>query len=439
MDVEGAPQSYCSTKVVFILFGVASLLGWNALLTELDFFNLFLPSMKPYVSFGFLNYILNIVFQFILVWKKTIMPMKVQLIVSILGSITFLIIIPMFTMILEKDSSFNRIFTGGLVILMGFINALCSGGFFSLVSNFPLEMIVSLSAGQGLSGIAMNILQYIVLVSIPLKTFDKGTSEEIIEKEKEKVYSIRAWIFFGVSSFILLICLLLLFVSYNTTYFQYYLNKTNDKKETTTPIDSAAEGENIKEEQFSLTTEEVPIQNAGRTASFGYLFYRLWDLDFLILYTYIVTFALFPNASISQQLFTLKDSFNSNTIILTYNLFDTIGRYLVAKVKPTKQLNMIIILGRSILLFTIVFNFYAQLKLEENESHLITSISLLINVALLAATNGIGTTLCFGIAPNEVEDEFKGQAGGSLSFFLILGIFLGNCVAFGTEAIIGTF
>lgn len=54
-------------------------------------------------------------------------------------------------------------------------------------------------------------------------------------------------------------------------------------------------------------------------------------------------------------------------------------------------------------------------------------------------TNGIGTTLCFGLAPNQVKDEYKGQAGTSLSFFLIVGIFLGSCVAFGTDAIIASF
>ena len=57
----------------------------------------------------------------------------------------------------------------------------------------------------------------------------------------------------------------------------------------------------------------------------------------------------------------------------------------------------------------------------------------------MAATNGIGTTLTFGIAPNEVENEYKGQAGTSLSFFLILGIFLGACAAFGTNGIIEAF
>ena len=422
MEVEStAPQSSMSTKIVFILFGVASLLGWNALLTELQFFNELLPSMKVFVSFGFLNYILNIGFQFMLMWKKDFLPLKLQLILGIVGSIFFLIVIPMFTMILESDSFANKFVTGLLVLLMGFINALCSGGFFNLVSNFPLEMIVSLSTGQGFSGIAMNILQYIVLVSIPEKN----------DKEKITIYSIRAWLFFGISSFILFICLIILLIYYNTEYFQYYLNKANypQKDEAQNKLiegETEPGGEKISEKVIQV--EE---------ASFKHLFIKLWDLDLLMAYIYIVTFALFPNASVNQKLFELNDDYRSNTNILIYNVFDTIGRYLVAKVKPTKKLNMIVILGRSILLFTMIFNYYCEQQLGWPTS--LTSILLIINMALLAATNGIGTTLSFGIAPNEVEDEYKGQAGNSLSFFLIVGIFLGACVAFGSDAIIGTF
>ena len=158
------------------------------------------------------------------------------------------------------------------------------------------------------------------------------------------------------------------------------------------------------------------------------------DLNLLIAYIYIVTFALFPGASINQNLFGLSSDYNSNTIILIYNVFDTIGRYLVAKVKPSKKLNIIVILGRSFLLFTLVFNHFCLVSFHWNLN--VTSILLIINIALLASTNGIGTTLCFGLAPNEVEDEYKGQAGTSLSFFLIVGIFLGACIAFGVDEII---
>ena len=75
-----------------------------------------------------------------------------------------------------------------------------------------------------------------------------------------------------------------------------------------------------------------------------------------MVYIYIVTFALFPNASIGQKLFNLGD-FNSNTIILIYNVGDTIGRYLVRILPNSKTFNYIICFNRSFLLFTLVFNF----------------------------------------------------------------------------------
>jgi hypothetical protein len=298
---------------------------------------------------------------------------------------------------------------------MGFINALCSGGFFNLVSNFPLEMIVALSTGQGYSGIAMNVLQYIILLSF--------------NDESDKSIIIQAWIFFGISVGILVISFIALLASFNMDYFKYYLNKS--KMEAKQGLLRSEAGHETVEQ---LNEEgESPIQEL----SFLDLLKRVWDLDLLIMYTYIVTFALFPNASINQKVFHFPEPYQINTVITIYNVFDTVGRYLVGIFKPTKALNIIVILGRSILLFTLVFNYYCQEGLGWNVN--ITTILLFINEALLAATNGMGTTLCFALAPNEVEDEYKGQVGTSISFFLIVGIFLGACTAFGTDAIIGTF
>ena len=315
-------------------------------------------------------------------------------------------------MTLGEDTTINVLVTGGLVVLMGFVNAMCSGGFFNLVSNFPLEMIVALSTGQGFSGITMNILQYIVLATV----------ENI---------NVQAWIFFGVSVIILLICLILLHISFNSEYFQYYLDKTNNK--SINERTSLLIGDTEPEEKLSIV-EALPEQNY---LGFWGLLSRIWLIDLLVLYTYIVTFALFPNASLKQNLFNMDGAYGSNTIILIYNVFDTIGRYLVSKITPTKKLNIIVILSRSILLFTLIFNYYCQKQLEWNIIQ--TSILLIINVGLLAASNGMGTTLCFGLAPNQVEDQYKGQAGTSVSFFLILGIALGSLVGFLTDIIMSKF
>ena len=59
------PMSFIKT-FIFILFGLASLLGWNAIMSELPFFTFYLKKMDPATSFPFLNYALNIVLQFLI-------------------------------------------------------------------------------------------------------------------------------------------------------------------------------------------------------------------------------------------------------------------------------------------------------------------------------------------------------------------------------------
>ena len=415
MEDSNAPQAKFSTRVIFTFFGLSSLLGFNVLLTEMSFFNNYLGEMNPSLVFNFLNYVLNIPFQFLLLWKKDFLSLKTQLIIALVGSIIFLILIPLSTMILGENTQTNKIVTGGLVLLMGFINALCSGGFYNLVSNFPLEMIVILTTCQAISGIVLNVIQYIILWS-------SGVDGNIV---------IQAWIFFGISILIIAISLFFLLISFNNEYFQYYLNKSKNKEEGET--NSSLQGDTLPDDQLNVVQEETPTEKGWFMA----LFKKIWDLDLLVIYLYIVTFTLYPNASINQQVFDWSPPFSINTVIFVYNIFDTLGRVLVGKIKPSKKLNTIVILGRSFLLFTVVFNYYCQDGLEWNST--LTTILLFINMAIFASTNGIGTTLCFALAPNEVEDKYKGQAGISISFFLIIGIFIGSLFAFITNAIINTF
>ena len=417
MEDSNAPQARFSTEVIFTFFGLSSLLGFNVLLTEMIFFNYYLGEMNPSLVFNFLNYVLNIPFQFLLLWKKDFLSLKTQLIIALVGSIIFLILIPLSTMTLGVNTQTNKYVTGGLVLLMGFINALCSGGFYNLVSNFPLEMIVILTTCQAISGIVLNIIQYIILWS-------SGDGGDIV---------IQAWIFFGISILIIAVSLFLLLISFNNEYFQYYLNKSKFKNDGDSNS-SLLQGETQPDDQMGVAEEKAPTEKKGW---FMELFKKIWDLDLLVIYLYIVTFALYPNASINQQVFDWSPPYSINTVIFVYNIFDTLGRILVGKITPSKKLNAIVILGRSFLLFTVVFNYYCQDGLELDPT--LTTILLFINMAIFASTNGIGTTLCFALAPNEVEDKYKGQAGISISFFLIIGIFLGSLIAFITNAIINTF
>ena len=106
----------------------------------------------------------------------------------------------------------------------------------------------------------------------------------------------------------------------------------------------------------------------------------------------------------------------------------------MSSIKFARGLAYIIICGRSILVLALILNFYCDMKLGMDPT--VSSILLIIFVSILAITNGMGTTICLGLAPTMVPNSMKGRAGSSVSFFNILGIFLGTCVAFMTKYII---
>ena len=212
------PNSTRMTKYIFILFGIGSLLAWNAILTELSFFNQFVGKLHPFDSLSFLNFAPNIILQFILIWKKNLFKIEKQLIFGLVASILMLAIIPASIILLKNHENINMVATIFLMLIMGLINALMSSGFFTLVSVFPLEMIIALSTGQGFAGIFLNVIKYILIPSID---YDDDEKTEIVS----------AIILFAVSAIVLIACLITLIFSLKSEYFNYYMNsKKSDPK-----------------------------------------------------------------------------------------------------------------------------------------------------------------------------------------------------------------
>ena len=106
-----------------------------------------------------------------------------------------------------------------LILTMGLINALLCSGFYAFVSSFPLEMIITLSTGQGFAGIFLNAIMYLIIPSV-----------EKIKGEDEKKEKIKAIIFFSISVIVLIICLVFFILSLKTEYFSYYLYKKTSYK-----------------------------------------------------------------------------------------------------------------------------------------------------------------------------------------------------------------
>ena len=426
---EIAPDGGLKMEICFIIFGVGSLLAWNAILSDISFFMNYQGEYDPSTSFSFCNFVLNIIFQLIMIWKKQLLSYKVQLIFGLIASIISLVILPIVVISFEKNSLTGFILSAGIVLIQGLVNAFCSSGFFGLASFFPREMIISLSTGQGISGILMNIIGYIVLMAV-----NTGNEDDDAK--------LGAIIFFSISGLILLIALITLLIAFKTEYFRFYLGNTKEFENKLQKIENEIENQAItttstasQNNEELLVKEKQPEEEKKEKKEITFLeiFKRLYEIDLLSCFIYIITFALFPAVSISQRLFK-TGKYRQITIITIYNVGDTIGRSIMSAITFTKNLAYIIICGRSILVLALILNFYFDMKLGMDPT--LSSILLIVYVTILAITNGMGTTICLGLAPSMVPDAMKGRAGSSVSFFNILGIFLGTIVAFMTKYII---
>ena len=391
-------------KISFLIFGIGGLLAWNAILSDINFFINFLPRMDPPVYFPFLNFFLNIIFQFIL-----FMTYKKQLLISVMGSAISLILLPLFVLLLKRDSDINVIITGIMILLQGLLNAVCQSSFFGLVSYFPIDMIVSMSTGQGVAGILMNTIQYLVLI------FIGDTNLKNSQEKNDIIVKKGGIIFFSISVIIILICFLFIILVYILLSGEYGKIKKNDA------------------ENLILKDEDQNKYNKPRQISFLELTKLLLDVNILTSILYLVTFALFPGVCLKFKFYSLTGGFSSNTIVSLYNIFDTIGRSIVSYFQPTKLLIYIVVLSRIILLFILPLNYYFECN---NYDINFTSTILVISVILIAITNGFGSSLLFGIAPTLVPDFIKGKAGSSISFYLMIGIFLGTCSGIGMRYIL---
>ena len=394
-------------KNTFLIFGIGGLLSWNAILSDINFFINFIPRMDPPVYFPFLNFFLNIIFQFILLFQPKFMTYKKQLLISVMGSAITLILLPIFVIILERNSTINIIITGIIILLQGLLNAVCQYSFFGLVSYFPIDMIVNMSTGQGVAGILMNTIQYTVLI------FIGDTNSKYSTIDNDKIVIKGGFVFFSISVIIILICFIFILLVYQNEYFRKKLLLSGEYG-----IVSQNDAENL------IPKDDEKKLNEGKEVSFLDLTKLLLDVNILTTILYLVTFSLFPGACLKFKLYSLTGGFSANTIISLYNVFDTFGRSIVNYFNPTKSLIYIIVLSRIILIFILPLDYYFQCK---NYNLNLTSSILVICIILIGTSNGFGSSLLFGIAPTLVPEHIKGKAGSSISFYLMIGIFLGTC------------
>ena len=396
----------------FLLLGIGSLLSWNTILSQLDFFINYQKEYHPEIVYGNINFLINLITQFLLLSTKKIFSYKLMFYTSLILFALILMFFPYITIYFPSEISFKL--SCLFIFINGLANAIICNSMFGLVSFFPIECVIATGAGQGISGILMTIIRYVILLTL----------------NPETSINLSAYIFFGISSFIILIIIRKIMLLYQNEYFLNILIKIGEIKsnEKNDNLIENEKGEELKD--LDKINEENNNENKEKEKNFGifYLILKIFDINFFVILCFVVTIGLFPGVSIRPNLFGMSIGWKINTIIFLFNLFDTFGRKLLAYVKkPTKFLLYFVSFLRLIFLFTFPLVIYLEKYVIHNQN--IIGILAVLNVSLMALSSGFVVNLCFSLAPEQVENNLKAKAGSCVSLCLSIGLFFGAFAA----------
>jgi len=396
----------------FLFLGLGSLLSWNTILSQLDFFILYQKDYNPEIVFPNINFLINLIIQFLLLSTKKIFSYKSMFYFSLLIYAFILFFFPYITIYFPSEISFK--ISCIFILLNGLANAVISNSMFGLVSFFPIENVIAVGAGQGISGILMTLIRYVILLTL----------------DPQKSINLSSYIFFGISSIIILIVIRNIMHLYKNEYFLSVLKNIGEIKSDDIN-DNLIENKTEEELKEINANENVEKNNDESENKHGmlYLIIKIFDINLLVILSFVITIGLFPSVCIRPNLFGMSIGWKINTIIFLFNLFDTFGRKLLACVKKPSKLLLYIV---SILRLAFFFTFPGLIYLEKyniiNNPNIIGILSV-INVSLMALTSGFVLNLSLSLAPEQVENNLKAKAGSCISLCLSIGLFCGSFTA----------
>jgi solute carrier family 29 (equilibrative nucleoside transporter), member 1/2/3 len=193
-----------------ILFGIAALLPWNAVLTSLDFFESKMPEYHPSSVFGFA---VNGLLVFTSIWNM-VYGHKYSFVSRISGGYiiiaVLMIVLPLVTNALHSGQAFAADI--GILTIFGVVGGIVQSSTFALGGILPGKYMGAIMFGNGISGITLNVCRAICLIAIP-----------------DDIY-LGSLIYFVLAALILVVCAIGQWKFQTLEFVKYYIKLANDEK-----------------------------------------------------------------------------------------------------------------------------------------------------------------------------------------------------------------
>ncbi|KAI0505049.1 hypothetical protein KFK09_016006 [Dendrobium nobile] len=397
---EAVPKKGRFAAIVVCWFlGNGSLISWNSMLTIVDYYAEVFPRYHP-------TRILTLVYQpfafvtiAILTYHEAKLNTRMR---NIFGYILFFI--SSFLLIILDLATSGKGGVGAFVGIclisaaFGVADANVQGGMVGDLALMQPEFIQSFMAGLAASGALTSALRLITKAGFE-------HSHDGLRK--------GAMMFFAVSSFLELLCVLLYaYIFPKLPIVKYYRSKAASEGSKTVSADLAAAGVQL---QIKQEAEEDPKQYERLTIR--QLLMQNLDYEIGLYLIYVLTLSIFPGFLSEDTGNHTLGSWYVLVLIAMYNVLDLIGRYTplikCLRIESRKGL-MIAIISR--FLFIPAFYFTAKYGGQG---------WMIMLTSLLGLTNGHLTVCVLTEAPKGYKGPEANALGNVLVMFLLGGIFSG--------------
>lgn len=318
-------------------------------------------------------------------------------------------------MILTLPSQASKFWVSlGLLAVIGYSNQIFQSSVNGIASQMKGFYVGYFLSGSGLSGIIMNVSKIITLVAFT---------------GFENASYIGMYTYFAIGAIIFIACVGLhlgfiqspAYTKRNLTasFIQEHGHIESDQYMVEDP-DSKGHREVLPRKMSKVEEQKFDFKLTFKVMK------KNWIPVCLLLLNYIQTFMMFPGVTLMRTIPGMSFTWSSLLMVLTFNTFDTIGKYL-AKYRSLFNQKCIAILTVSRFWFFFTFILGAT---TTNVAVVDTTVFAFVNIAMLGVTNGYVTTCCFIFGPENVKGGREQEIAGFLSVLaLTSGITIGAFLA----------
>eukprot|EP01017_Pseudomicrothorax_dubius_P026623 TRINITY_DN298_c0_g2_i3.p1 TRINITY_DN298_c0_g2~~TRINITY_DN298_c0_g2_i3.p1 ORF type:complete len:416 (-),score=34.50 TRINITY_DN298_c0_g2_i3:226-1473(-) len=399
-EKEDEPKEILLGKVFFVCAGISALSAWNGVITALDYFDDQYQGRDVFFEFPIPFNISKIVAPAILFGYSNALSLKKRTLFGLVGTIFLMISLPLIAQYVSTDISYYIM--SPILYLLGTLNCLFESSMTGLATILPAKYISLYFMGTGFCGLFTALLRMICLA--------------IFSGSSKKSLSYSTMLFFSAACIFNTITLFLYFQFKKTPYCKFFLGRfLKSIRESFRPPSGIEQllDHHTPHEPKSISSEWRLTWKAST---------KIAPLPLTMIILYVQTISMYPSISMTRKISFLDKSWSPLVLITTYNLFDTIGKY-IADFRS--------IYGRCSI-FTMVFlrfvfyPIFLAMTLEEYIPIITADWFHLLAMALFAVSNGIGTTALLTFAQESSEVVYREKTGFVMIFGLYIGMVIGS-------------